>query len=51
MNEPVRVSDWSQKYKIALYIFGLAMIAFTAYNIIELLTQIRDYLQILIIHP
>lgn len=51
MNEPVKVSDWSQKYKIALYVFGLFLVAFTAYNIIELLTQIRDYLQILIIRP
>ena len=39
-NEPLQVSDWSQKYKLAIYgISGLGII-YVGFKIIKLLEQI-----------
>lgn len=39
-NEPIQVSDWSQKYKLAIYAFSGLMIAYVGWRIVGLLGQI-----------
>jgi hypothetical protein len=44
----IKVSDWSQKYKIFLYVFGLCIFIFVSYSFFQVLNDIRSYLQIIV---
>ena len=46
-NEIVKVSDWSQKYKLVIYAFSGVGMIFGFYKIYLLLVEVRDLLQLI----
>lgn len=46
-NKPIKVSDWSQKYKLAIYSVSGIIITYFGVRILEVLDQIRNLLQII----
>lgn len=46
-DKPLKVSDWSQKYKIMIAVFSAATIITLLVKILIVLEQIRNLIQIL----
>ena len=44
-NKVIKVSDWSQKYKLVIYAVSGIGIVYVGWRMIGLLTEIRDLLQ------
>jgi len=34
-NEPLKVSDWSQKYKLVLYVIGLVVVVYFGFKVLD----------------
>ena len=45
-DKPLKVSDWSQKYKLAIYAISGLGIMFGAYKIYSVLVEIRNLLDV-----
>ena len=45
--KPIKVSDWSQKYKLVIYAVSGGGLLYLGIRIVDLLTQIRNLLQII----
>lgn len=46
--KPIKVSDWSQKYKLIIYAVSGGGLLYLGIRIINLLTEIRNLLQVIV---
>ena len=46
-DKEIRVADWSQPYKIAIFAIGLVVGIVTSYVLIQKMSSIEGYLQII----
>ena len=44
---PIKVSDWSQKYKLALYVISIIIISYIGIEVISILNQIKNILYVI----